>query len=119
VDRIVTIALLLYGLVTVISTIPQLIDYAAIADTSLKMAGMDAAFTAVESGRAWGTVAAVLFAVGWIATAFLSWWAIARGRLAWWIPLTGAVVSFAIVSLCLSVPLLNDPALIEQVLRGS
>lgn len=119
IDRIVTIALLVYGLVTVVSTIPQLIDYASFAQTWLEMAGIDAEFTAVESGRTWGTVAAVLFAAGWIATALLAWWAMARGRLSWWIPLTGAVVTFTIVSFCLSAPLLTDPALIEQVLRGS
>ncbi|RZI87178.1 MAG: hypothetical protein EOO67_14670, partial [Microbacterium sp.] len=63
-DRIVTIALLVYGLVTVLTTMPQLIDYAAFAQTWFDMAGVDAEFTAVESGRLWGTIGAVLFALG-------------------------------------------------------
>ncbi|CAI9386753.1 DUF6264 family protein [Microbacterium sp. T2.11-28] len=117
-DRFVTIALLAYGLFTVVTTIPQLIDYAAFAELWMRMAGIDADFTAVAEGRAWGTTAAVLFAVGWIVTALLSWRAIVRGRLSWWIALVGAVVSFIVVSICLSVPLMSDPAVIEGVLRS-
>ncbi len=116
-DRIVTIGLLVYGLVTVLTTMPRLIDYAGFAQTWFDMAGIDAQFTAVESGRLWGTVAAVLFAVGWVVTAALSWLSLAARRMSWWIPLVGAVVTFLIVSLCLSAPLVSDPALIEQVLR--
>lgn len=117
-DRIVTIALLVYGLVTVLTTMPQLIDYAAFAQTWFDMAGVDAEFTAVESGRLWGTIGAVLFALGWVLTAALSWVSLAARRLSWWIPVTGAVVTFIVVSLCLSAPLLSDPALVEQVLRA-
>lgn len=117
-DRIVTIGLLVYGLVTVLTTMPQLIDYAGFAQTWFDMAGVDAEFTAVESGRLWGTIAAVLFALGWVLTAALSWVSLAARRVSWWIPIAGAVVTFLIVSLCLSAPLLSDPALIEQVLRA-
>lgn len=117
-DRLITILLLAYGLYTVVTTVPQLIDYAGFAETWMTMAGLDAAFTATAQGRAWGTTAAVLFAAGWIVTALLSWWAMARGRLSWWIALVGAAVTFILVSLCLSVPLLNDPAVIDGVLRA-
>ena len=117
-DRIVTIGLLVYGLVTVLTTMPQLIDYAGFAQTWFDMAGIDAEFTAVESGRLWGTIAAVLFALGWVVTAVLSWLSLAARRLSWWIPLAGAVVTFIIVSLCLTAPLVSDPALMEQMLRA-
>lgn len=117
-DRFITVALLAYGLFTVVTTIPQLIDYSSFADTWLQMAGIDASFTATAEGRAWGTAAALIFAAGWIASALLSWWAIVRGALSWWIPLAGAVVTFTLVSLCLSVPLLSDPAVMEGVLRA-
>lgn len=117
-DRFVTIALLAYGLYTVVTTIPQLIDYAGFAELWMSMAGIDADFTAAAEGRTWGITAAVLFAVGWITTALLSWRAIVRGRLSWWIAVVGAVVSFIVVSICLSVPLMSDPAVIEGVLRA-
>lgn len=117
-DRLITLLLLAYGLYTVVTTVPQLIDYAGFAETWMSMAGLDAEFTATAQGRAWGTTAAVLFAVGWIVTALLSWHAIARGRLSWWIALVGAVVTFILVSLCLSVPLFNDPAVIDGILRA-
>jgi hypothetical protein len=41
-----------------------------------------------------------------------------RGRLSWWIAVVVAVVSFIVVSICLSVPLMSDPAVIEGVLRA-
>ncbi len=118
-DRFLTWALLGYGLVTVVTTIPQLIDFSVFAQTWLDMAGIDAEFTQGALGRQWGTIAAVIFAVGWIATAAFSWLAIGRGWLSWWIPLAGAFVTFAIVSVCLSVPLFNDPSIMSAVLRGS
>ena len=104
---------------TVVTTIPQLIDFSVFAQTWLDMAGIDAEFTQGALGRQWGTIAAVIFAVGWIATAAFSWLAIGRGWLSWWIPLAGAFVTFAIVSVCLSVPLFNDPSIMSAVLRGS
>ncbi len=116
-DRIVTIALLAYGLYTVVTTVPQLLDYAAFATTWLDMAGIDAEFTAFAEGRLWGGIGAALFAVGWLLTALLSWRTLSRGRISWWIPLVGALVTTIAVSICLSVPLLSDPAIIEQVLR--
>lgn len=115
-DRFVTIALLAYGLYTVVTTIPQLIDYAGFAELWLSMAGIDAEFTAVAEGRTWGITAAVLFAVAWIVTALLSWRAMARGRLSWWIAVVGAAIAFIVVSICLSVPLMSDPAVIEGIL---
>ena len=36
------------------------------------------------------------------------------GKLAWWIPLVGAIVTFIVVSVCLTVPLLGDPAIVAH-----
>jgi hypothetical protein len=118
-DRFITIAMLAYGLVTVVTTIPQLIDFSSFAQTWLDMAGIQAQFTQTELGRQWGIVSAVLFAVGWLATAAFSWYAIATRRLSWWIPAVGALVTFTLVSLCLSVPLVGDPAVMDAVLRAA
>lgn len=116
-DRFVTIALLAYGLFTVVTTTPQLFDYAGFAQVWLDYAGIDAEFTATDSARTWGAVGAVVFIGGWVLTAWLSWRVLRRGRLSWWIPLVGAVVTFVVVSLCLSVPLMSDPAIVEQIVR--
>lgn len=114
-DRIVTIALLVYGLYTVVTTIPQLLDVAGFAETWMQMAGVDAEFTNYESGTLWGRIAAIVFAVGWLLTALWAWHWSTKGRRAVWIPFVGAVVSFILVSACLTVPILGDPALVAAV----
>lgn len=114
-DRFITFALLGYGLFTVFTTVPQLLDFSTFAQMWIGMAGMDGEFTATESGRQWGAIGALLFALGWVATAWLSWRVIRRGRISWWVPLVGAVATLLVVSVCLSVPLLNDPAIVDQI----
>lgn len=109
-DRVLTIVLLGYGLFTVVTGIPQFIDYAALVQTTMEVGGIEGEFTNVEQGRLWGLIAALVFAVGWLITAVLSWLQLRAQRLAWWIPLVGAIVTFLFVILCVSIPLLNDPA---------
>lgn len=110
-DRVATIVLLAYGLFTVVTAIPQLIDFPAFAETWMGMVGIDEPFTNFEQGRTWGMLSAVAFAGGWLATAFWSWRSLTRRRITWWIPLVGAIVSFVLASACLTVPLLGDPAI--------
>jgi len=110
-DRIITIVLLVYGLTTVISSVPQLIDFTGFVDTWMALAGIDAEFTNVAAGQLWGAIAAGVFAAGWILTALLSWRSLAARRLSWWIPLVGAIVTFVVVTVCLTVPLMGDPAI--------
>lgn len=116
-DRIITAALLGYGLITVLGAIPQLIDIVAFTDAWMETAGIEATLSDPAGARAWGITAAVLLAVGWLATALLSWWSLSHRRLSWWIPLVGAIVSFIITSLCLTVPLISDPSILEGVAR--
>lgn len=110
-DRIVTFALLAYGLVTVVSAVPQLWHFAAFAQTWMGLAGIDETFTNTAQGDLWGRIGAGVFVVGWLLTAWLSWRALSRGRLSWWIPLVGAIAAFIVVTVCLTVPLLGDPAI--------
>lgn len=110
-DRIITFALLAYGLITVISAVPQLWNFADFAQAWMELAGIDATFTNTAQGDLWGRIGAAVFAIGWIVTALLSWRSVSRGRLSWWIPPVGAIVTFVVVSICLTVPLLGDPAI--------
>lgn len=112
-DRVITIALLAYGLVTVLGAIPQLVDFSGFAESWMDMAGIDGSLTDPAAGRGWGIAGAVVFGVGWTLTAVLAWWSLSHRRVSWWIPLVGAIVTFVIVSLCLSVPLLSDPAILN------
>ncbi|MCH6232223.1 DUF6264 family protein [Microbacterium sp. CFH 31415] len=115
VDRIVTFALLAYGLINVIATFPALADFSDYAQRMFDLLGVDATLTDPAAGRPWGVAAAIVLAVGWLITAALSWVSVRRGRLSWWIPLVGGVVfTFASASLVL-VPLMNDPAVWEAM----
>ena len=116
-DRIITIALLAYGLVTVLAAIPQLLDFTAFMDAWIEVAGVDAEFTNIEQGSRWGLIAAAVFVVGWGLTAAASVVMLRRGRAAWWIPLAGAIVTFLVASVCLTVPVLGDPAIMEHFAR--
>lgn len=113
-DRIVTFALLVYGLTTVIGAVPQLWNYAAFAQTWMDMAGIDETFTNIAQGDLWGRIGAAVFVFGWLLTAMFSWRSLLRRRLSWWIPLVGAIASFLIVTICLTVPLLGDPAIVSR-----
>lgn len=111
VDRIVTIAMLAYGAVSVIVTIPTLLDLAPLLDQVYKMWGVPGTFTATAAARGWGIVAAAVLAVGFVATAFIAGRMLRRGRRAWWIPLVGAVVTYIVMSFVMIAPLMADPAL--------
>lgn len=118
IDRIVTFALLAYGLVNVISSWPALFDYVAYTDTMFELLGIEATLSDPAAGKPWGVAAALVLAVGWILTAGLSWLNLRRGRLSWWIPLVGGIVfTFASATLVL-IPLMNDPA-VWDALVGS
>ncbi|MBF4563276.1 hypothetical protein ITJ43_14170 [Microbacterium sp. VKM Ac-2870] len=116
-DRVITFALLVYGLVTVLSAVPQLWDFTGFAQTWMRVAGIDATFTNTAQGDLWGRVAALVFIGGWLLTAVLSWLSVRARRLSWWIPLVGAIVTFIVATVCLTVPLLGDPAIVSHFAR--
>lgn len=115
VDRIITFALLAYGLVTVITAVPSLVDYVAYTDTVFNLIGVNAELADPAAARPWGIAAAVVMAVGWLLTAALSWWSVRRGRLSWWIPVVGGIVFMFASSILMLVPLMSDPAVWEQI----
>ncbi|WP_282836870.1 DUF6264 family protein [Microbacterium flavum] len=116
-DRLITLLLLVYGLVTVVSTVTQLWHFADFAELWMRFAGIDAEFTNIAQGDLWGRIGAGILILGWLATALLSGWMIARSRLAWWIPLVGAILTYAVLTVCLMVPLANDPAIAAHLVR--
>jgi hypothetical protein len=114
IDRIVTIALLAYGFVTMIGAIPAFIDYGTYASNLLETMGVDAELSDPAAGRPWAIAASLVLAFGWMVTAALAAWSMRRGRLSWWIALTGGVVFTFISGILIVVPLLSDP----EVLRA-
>ena len=100
-----------------LSAVPQLWHFDEFAQTWMTLAGIDATFSNTAQGDLWGRIGALVFAGGWLLTAVLSWRAVSRARLAWWIPPVGAIVTFVIVTACLTVPLLGDPAIVAHFSR--
>lgn len=114
-NRVATIALLAYGLLTVIWNAPGYFDLAAGLGESIEVLGVDAEFTNFAQARVWGAVAAVLLALGWVITAILSVRLLRRGRRSWWVPLVGGAVTLLLVGVCTMIPLLGDPAVMSAL----
>ncbi|GAA2901568.1 DUF6264 family protein [Microbacterium esteraromaticum] len=110
VGRLVTFVLLGFGLVNVLSSIPQFVNMASTLTESMEMLGLDGEFTNFAAARTWGIVAVVVLLAGYAATAWLSLRQLKRNRAAWWIPLVGFVVTMSLVSACISVVMFSDPA---------
>lgn len=109
-DRIATFALLGYGLINVLLTVPGMLDFGSVADLYFEIVGIPGEFTNIAQGQLWGTVAAVILTGGFLLTAWISLRRLRTGRLTWWVPLVGAVVTHLAVSICILVPFFGDPA---------
>jgi hypothetical protein len=114
-DRVITIALLAYGMINVVMTGISYLDLPAVMNGSMEILGIDGEFTNFAQGRLWGTVAAVLLVVGWVITAWLSIRRLRTGKLTWWVPLVGAAATMLVVSICIMVPMMGDPAFMAYV----
>ena len=119
VDRVVTIALLVYGLVNVVTSIPTMIDYGSYVSTVLTLLGIDGELADPAAGRPWGVAAALILAIGWLLTAYLSWRSLARGRVTWWIPLVAGIVFTFVTGVLLMVPIVSDPTLWNAILDSA
>lgn len=114
VDLIIALGLLGYGLVNVILTIVQLQDFSAFVQQFMTVAGIEGEFTNYAAGQTWSRIAAIVFGIGWLLTALFVYLGARRGLWVWWIPVVGAVVSFVLLTLCLTVPLMSDPVIVQH-----
>lgn len=115
VDRFATIGLLAYGLINVVVTAISYLDLTRVMNESMKILGIEGEFTNYEQGKLWGTIAAVVLVVGWSLTATASIRRLRSAKITWWVPLVGAVATMLIASMCLAVPMLNDPAFMSYL----
>jgi hypothetical protein len=119
VDRVVTIALLVFGLYNVITTVMDRGGIAGQIDQAYHSLGLsgDYAVTALT-----GTVAdviAIVFGVLWIATAALSGLAIARGRIAFWIPLVAGVLASLVSGVGYLILFMHDPTFVAYLQQAT
>ncbi|MDN3494619.1 DUF6264 family protein [Planococcus sp. APC 4015] len=110
VNRIVTIGLLAAGAVNVVFSVVSYLDILPTIERSMQIMGIPGDFTNVAAAQMWGIVAAVALVIGYALTAIRSLRLLRAGRVSWWVPIVGAVITYVIVSTCLAVPLVNDPA---------
>ncbi|MFB8189944.1 DUF6264 family protein [Microbacterium sp. NPDC055988] len=115
VDRFVTIGLLAYGLVNIIITGLSYLDLPTVMNETMKILGIEGEFTNFAQGRTWGVIAAIALAVGWSITAALSIRRLRRRRITWWVPIVGALATMIVVIICISVPMMNDPAFVAYM----
>ena len=115
-DRVATIALLVYGLVNVVTSIPSMIGYESYASTLLGLLGVDTQLADPAAGRPWGVAAALVMAIGWLVTAYVSWRSLKAGRVTWWIPLVAGIVFLFVSGTLLMVPIVSDPVVWNAIL---
>lgn len=113
VDRAATVALLVYGLFSVVQSIPILVD----ATQMLQLMGVDVELSDPAASRAWGVVAVALLALGWLATSLFAWRSLRRGRLSFWIPIAGGVLFNLLASVVVVIPLMGDASVVEGILQ--
>lgn len=118
-DRVATIALLIYGLVNVVTGIPAMLDYGSYVATVLQVLGIDGEISDPSAGRPWAIAAALVLAIGWMLTAWVSWRSLARERLTWWIPLVAGIVFTFVSGVLLMVPIVSDPTLWGAILDST
>lgn len=109
-DRIITIALLVYGVFNVFMTGMSYLDLPGVMNESMRILGIEGEFTNFDQARVWGTIAAIVLVAGWVITALISVRRLRASKLAWWVPLVGAVVTMLVASVCISIPMVGDPA---------
>ncbi len=118
VDRIVTIALLAYGLVNVVVTAISYLDLPTVMNQYMQILGIAGEFTNLDDALLWGGIAAAALTGGYALTLWGSWRRMRSGKLAWWLPIVGAIAASFVVSLCLVAPMIGDPAFSEFLQTG-
>ncbi len=114
-DRIVTIALLAYGVINVVMTGMSYLNLPDLMNQSMQILGIEGEFTNFAQGRVWGTVAVGVLVVGWVVTALVSMKRLRSGKVTWWVPLVGALATMLVASFCIAVPMVGDPAFIAYL----
>lgn len=117
VDRLITLVLLAYGLVNVITSAISYLDPSAFLTQMMQVLGIEGTFTNHAQAKVWGIAAAIVLILGWTGTAVWALSSLRRGKRSWWIPLVGAAVTLALSAVCMLVPFYGDPA-VSSYLSG-
>lgn len=109
IDLFATIGLLVYGLFTVLTSTPRLLDPAEYSATLFAALGIESGLSDPAAALPWGICAVLVLVFGWLATAGLSMRRLRAGRIAFWVPIVGGVVFNLIAAVLMTVAIFNDP----------
>ncbi|WP_411721558.1 DUF6264 family protein [Mycetocola sp.] len=115
-DRVATMMLLGIGLMTILLSLPALIDLPKSIDTAFAQLDLGD-YTSTALGSALGWTALLISAALWGFALWLSLRALRRGRIAWWIPLVFGVIGNIAVFACIAFAMAGDPAFSDYVNR--
>lgn len=114
-DRMISIALLVFGLYNVITTIMDRDDIATAIDQAYRSMGLSGDYTATALTGTVADITSIVSLALWVAAAGLTVWAIARGRLAFWIPLAAGLLAAIVSGVGYLVLFLHDPTFLAYL----
>ncbi len=81
----------------------------------MKILGIEGEFTNFAQGRIWGTIAAIVLAVGWSIRRRCRSDVCGVDGSAGGCRSRGALATMIVVTICISVPMMNDPAFVAYL----
>ncbi|HEY8587994.1 MAG TPA: DUF6264 family protein [Naasia sp.] len=109
-DRVLTIALLVLGVINVLTSIPQMLTLSRTLDDAYRLQGIGD-YTNESLATAIGIAINVVGVILLLAAAALALSRLRAGRLAFWVPLVAGATAFVITAVLMLVAMLGDPAL--------
>ncbi|MEY2848203.1 MAG: hypothetical protein RI885_868 [Actinomycetota bacterium] len=113
-DRVLSLALLGYGLYTVLTGLFQYADLAGVIQQVYEIQGIGT-YTATASAETAGVVIRVVLVGVWLVTALLTVRLLRAGRFAFYVPVIGGVLVGIVISVMLGGLLVADPAFMDYV----
>ncbi len=115
IDSIATIGLLLYGMFTVVTSMPRLLDPVAYSETLFAVLGLEGGLSDPAGALPWAIGAVLALVFGWLVTAAVSLRRLRAGRVAFWVPILGGVVFNVVAALLMTVPIMGDPQVLSAM----
>ncbi len=117
VDRIVTIALLGFGLLSTVNSVVSLLTLRDLMQQFMDMQGIDGVYSAPAAGAIGATVAVILIVV-YALTAIVSVRRLRAHKLAFFVPIIGAVLSLIALFIGIAMAVAGDPAIMDSLTRS-
>jgi hypothetical protein len=112
-DVILTSVLLGFGLISVLSSTPQYLNFSATLSDAMSQLGYGE-FTASDLTQTIGVTIAISQIVLFVITAAIAFLLLRRNRLAFYVPLAGAVAFWVVVVVLMIVAMASDPTFLDS-----